>query len=103
MWVGDVLVGDTTSGVTGPFDRAGAYADVGTPPMEARFDELTVMAGAAYRPAADDAAASESTVGLGSIQRRCEPRNERDIVREPVGTAVSTWARQLLHVVGTQR
>lgn len=59
MWVDGVLVGDATTSVVGPFDRVGAYADVDTPPLHARFDDLEVTVGAAYRPAAGDAAASD--------------------------------------------
>ncbi len=45
LWIGDTLLGDATSTLAGPWDRVGAYADVGTPPSHTRFDQLVVMGG----------------------------------------------------------
>jgi hypothetical protein len=45
LWIGDTLLGDATSTLAGPWDRVGAYADVGAPPSHTRFDQLVVMGG----------------------------------------------------------
>jgi hypothetical protein len=50
MWVDGVLVGDATTSVADAFDRVGAYADVGTPEMHARFDDVTALTGEVSAP-----------------------------------------------------
>jgi hypothetical protein len=50
MWVDGVLVGDALASVADTFDRVGAYADVGTPEMNARFDDATALTGEVYAP-----------------------------------------------------
>jgi hypothetical protein len=56
MWVDGALVADATAAVAEAFDRVGAYADVGTPAMNARFDDASVLTGEVYAPVTLDEA-----------------------------------------------
>jgi hypothetical protein len=72
MWLDGEQVGDATVGIADTFDRVGAYADVGEPAMNARFDDASVLAGEVVAPVTlDDAVEKLAAAIPEDIRQSC--------------------------------
>jgi hypothetical protein len=78
MWVDGAPVGDAIVDVGETFDRVGAYADVGDPPMEAIFDDARVLSGEVTSPVVEDEDVADLLAKVpDGIRATCSPVGTR--------------------------